>query len=142
MLKLCAKYFLLFTTHYLFPSMYLSCPTFKIKVTAFAVLHLLFFVCIRWISFADSFHTGKESGTLTYNASLKYFKTAKHMSIFGMEVMLPTEENADGTLHRFTRKRQVEVSCCKWLRYGLLYGILYQSCTVNATNKPENHKLL
>ena len=53
---------------------------------------------------------GKDRGTITYNDSFKYFKTVKHMSMFGMEVMSPTEENAEGTLHRFTRKRHVDVS--------------------------------
>ena len=92
--------------------------------------------------FDDSFQMGKDRGTTTYNDSLKYSKTIKHMSIFGMELMLPTDEIAEGTLHRFTRKRHVDVSHPRWLRYGLLYGILRKSCTVKPINKPENHKLL
>ena len=128
-----------------FPSIQLSSSTFKIKVfmvTPLALLHVFFFFCTRCTSFSVSFHTGRERGTIAYNVSLKYSKTAKHMSIFGMELMLPTEENADGTLHKFTRKRHADVSRCKWLRYGILYGILYPSCAKNPTNKPENHKLL
>ena len=71
---------------------------------------------------------GKDKGTTAYNDNLKYFKTVKHMSMFGIDLMLATEENDDGTLHRFTRKRHVDVSRCKWLRYRLLYGILSLSC--------------
>ena len=111
-------------------------------MTPFNLLHQFFFFCTSWKGFVDSFQIGKDKGTITYKDSLKYFKTAKHMSIFGMELMLPTEENADGTLHKFTRKRHADVSRCKWLRYGILYGILYPSCAKNPTNKPENHKLL
>ena len=128
-----------------FPPMHSSSSTSKINVivvTPVTHLHVFLIFCTRWISFFVSFHTGRESGTITYNDSLRYFKTAKHMSILGMEAMLPTEENADGTLHRFTRKRHADVSRCKWLRYGLLYGILNTSCAKNPTNKAENHKLL
>ena len=104
-----------------------SCLHFPSMHSIHALLHVLFFFCTRCTCFSVSFHTGRERGTITYNDSLKYFKTAKHVSIFGMELMLPTEENADGLLHKFTKKRHIEVSRCKWLRYGLLYGILYQS---------------
>ena len=79
---------------------------------------------------------------MAYNKSLKFPKITKHMSIFGTEVILPTDENADGLLHKFTRKRQAEVRHCRWLRNWLLYGILRLSCTVNARNNVENHKLL
>ena len=48
-----------------------------------------------------------------YRKSSKYRNTAKHMSMFGIDVMSPNDEKVDGTLHKVTKKRHADVRRCK-----------------------------
>ena len=45
--------------------------------------------------------------------SSKYRNTVKHMSILGIAVKSPKDENADGMLHMVTRNRHREVRRCR-----------------------------
>ena len=107
MSKLCAKYIRIYQVQHS-----------KVKfVTHFGLVHLFFFFCTRWMSFAVNFHTGKESGTITYNNSLKYFKTTQDMSIWSLCYLLQRRMLKE----RCIRKKHVDMSRLKGLRYGLLY---------------------
>ena len=63
------------------------------------------------------FSSGKESGTITYNNSLKYFKTTQDMSIWSLCYLLQRRMLKE----RCIRKKHVDMSRLKGLRYGLLY---------------------
>ena len=92
--------------------------------------HSCFFSRFSWI-FTNSFHAGRESGTMTNRAYSVYLMSVRTSRIDDTTIKSNTIEKDAKVLHALMNSRHIDVSIWRLLRYVCLKGFLRASWIAN-----------